>query len=40
LTAEQAEGIKKIADEKGKADWALALDLKDNVCCIAPPPFR
>ncbi|MGC9977214.1 MAG: YiiD C-terminal domain-containing protein [Syntrophales bacterium] len=38
LTPEQAEGIKKIADETGKADWTLNLEAKDeqgNVCCIA-----
>jgi thioesterase domain-containing protein len=43
MTPEQAEGIKKIADETGKADWALDLELKDeqgNVCCIAHANFQ
>ena len=38
IPPEQAEGIKKIADETGKADWTLDLEVKDeqgNVCCIA-----
>lgn len=38
ITPEQAEVIKKIADETGKADWTLDLEVKDeqgNVCCIA-----
>jgi thioesterase domain-containing protein len=43
MTPEQAEGIKKIADETGKADWALDIELKDeqgNVCCIAHANFQ
>lgn len=43
MTPEQAEGIKKIADETGKVDWALDLELKDeqgNVCCIAHANFQ
>jgi thioesterase domain-containing protein len=43
MTPEHAEGIKKIADETGKADWALDLELKDeqgNVCCIAHANFQ
>ena len=43
MTPEQAEGIKKIADETGKADWALDLELKDeqgNICCIAHANFQ
>jgi thioesterase domain-containing protein len=43
MTPEQAEGIKKITDETGKADWALDLELKDqqgNVCCIAHANFQ
>jgi thioesterase domain-containing protein len=38
MTPEQAERIKKITDETGKADWALDMELKDeqgNACCIA-----
>ena len=43
MTPEQAEGIKKMTDETGKADWALDLELKDeqgNVCCIAHANFQ
>jgi thioesterase domain-containing protein len=43
MTPEQAEGIKKIADETGKADWALDLELKDeqeNICCIVHCTFQ
>lgn len=43
MTAEQAERIKKITDETGKADWALDLELMDeqgNVCCIAHANFQ
>ena len=43
MTSEQAEGIKKIADETGKADWALDLELKDeqgNICCIVHCTFQ
>ena len=43
MTPEQAEGIKKIADETGKADWALDLELKDeqgNICCIVHGNFQ
>jgi thioesterase domain-containing protein len=43
MTHEQAEGIKKIADETGKADWTLDLELKDeqgNVCCIVHGNFQ
>jgi thioesterase domain-containing protein len=38
IPPEQAERIKKIADETGKVDWTLDLEVKDeqgNVCCIA-----
>ena len=43
INPEQAEGIKKIADETGKADWTLDLELKDdqgNVCCIVHGNFQ
>ena len=43
MTPEQAERIKKITDETGKADWALDMELKDeqgNVCCIAHADFQ
>ena len=43
MTPEHAEGIKKIADETGKADWALDLELKDeqgNICCIVHCTFQ
>ena len=43
MTPEQAEGIRKTADETGKANWALDLELKDeqgNVCCIAHANFQ
>jgi thioesterase domain-containing protein len=43
MTPEQAEGIKKIADETGKADWALDLELKDeqgNICCVVHCIFQ
>ena len=43
MNPEQAEGIKKIADETGKADWALDFELKDdqgNVCCIVHGNFQ
>jgi thioesterase domain-containing protein len=43
MNPEQAEGIKKIADETGKADWTLDLELKDdqgNVCCIVHGNFQ
>jgi thioesterase domain-containing protein len=43
MTPEQAEGIKKLTDEIGKADWTLDLELKDeqgNVCCIVHGNFQ
>ncbi|MGA3207902.1 MAG: YiiD C-terminal domain-containing protein [Syntrophales bacterium] len=43
MTSEYVEGIKKIADETGKADWALDLELKDeqgNICCIVHCTFQ
>jgi thioesterase domain-containing protein len=43
MAPEQAEGIKKITDETGKADWALDLEPRDeqgNVCCIAHATFQ
>ena len=43
LTPDQAEGIKRIADEAGKADWPLDLELKDeqgNICCIVHGNFQ
>jgi thioesterase domain-containing protein len=43
MSPEQAEGIKKIADETGKADWALDLELKDeqgNICCFVHCTFQ
>ena len=43
MTSEQAEGIKKIADETRKADWPLDLELKDeqgNICCIVHCTFQ
>jgi thioesterase domain-containing protein len=43
MTPEQAEGIKKLTDETGKADWTLDLELKDeqgNVCCIVHGNFQ
>ncbi len=43
MTSEQAESIKRTADEAGKADWALDLELKDEqgkVCCIAHANFQ
>jgi len=39
----QAEQIKKITDETGKADWVLDLELKDekgDICCIAHGIFQ
>jgi thioesterase domain-containing protein len=43
MTPEQAEGIKNITDETGKADWPLDLELKDeqgNICCIVHCTFQ
>jgi len=43
MNTEQVEDIKRTADETGKADWALDLELKDeqgNVCCIAHANFQ
>jgi len=43
MPPEQAEEIKKITDETGKADWALDLELKDeqgNICCIVHCTFQ
>ena len=43
MLPEQAERIKKITDETGKADWTLDMELKDeqgNVCCIAHADFQ
>ncbi|MEN6319955.1 MAG: YiiD C-terminal domain-containing protein [Syntrophaceae bacterium] len=39
----QAEQIKKITDETGKADWDLDLELKDekgDICCVAHGIFQ
>lgn len=43
MTAELADGIKKIADETGKADWTSDFELKDeqgNVCCTVHGNFQ
>jgi hypothetical protein len=43
MSSEQAEGIKKIADATGKADWVLDLELKDeqgNICCFVHCTFQ
>jgi thioesterase domain-containing protein len=43
MSPEQAEGIKKIADATGKADWVLDLELKDeqgNICCFVHCTFQ
>jgi len=43
MPSAQAEQIKKITDETGKADWDLDLELKDTkgeVCCIAHGIFQ
>ena len=43
MSLEQAEGIRKTADETGKANWALDLELKDeqgNICCFAHCTFQ
>ncbi len=43
LTPEQVHGVRKIADEAGKADWPLDFELKDeqgNVCCIVHGNFQ
>lgn len=43
MTSEHAEKIKSIADETGKADWVLDLELKDekgDVCCIVHGIFQ
>ena len=43
MSPAQAEQIKSIADEAGKADWVLDLELKDakgDVCCIVHGIFQ
>jgi thioesterase domain-containing protein len=43
MSPAQAEQIKNIADETGKADWVLDLELKDakgDICCIAHGIFQ
>jgi hypothetical protein len=43
MTPEQAEQMKNLADEAGKADWSLDLELKDergDTCCIAHGIFQ
>lgn len=43
MTPEQAEQIKNMADEKGKADWIMNMELKDekgNICCIVRGNFQ
>jgi thioesterase domain-containing protein len=43
MPSAQAEQIKNITDETGKADWVLDLELKDekgDICCIAHGVFQ
>ncbi|HYA15134.1 MAG TPA: YiiD C-terminal domain-containing protein [Syntrophales bacterium] len=43
ISPAQAEQIRKITDEAGKADWVLDLELKDekgDICCIAHGTFQ
>ena len=43
MTPEQIERIRKIADEVGKSDWVMDLELKDeqgNVCGIVSGSFQ
>jgi thioesterase domain-containing protein len=43
LTLEQADGVGRIADQAGKADWPVDFELKDeqgNVCCIVHGDFQ
>lgn len=43
MTPAQAEQIKSITDETGKADWVLDIGLKDtkgDICCIAHDIFQ
>ena len=43
MTPEQAEHIKNITDETGKADWVLDLELKDamgGTCCFVHGIFQ
>ena len=43
MTSEQVEQMKSLADEKGKADWVMDLELKDergNICCVVRGNFQ
>jgi thioesterase domain-containing protein len=43
MSPAQAEQIKNLTDETGKADWVLDLELKDakgDICCIAHGIFQ
>ena len=43
MAPEQAEQIKKLTDDAGKADWVLDLELKDamgGACCIVHGIFQ
>jgi thioesterase domain-containing protein len=43
LTPDEVDGVRKIADEAGKADWSVDFELKDeqgNVCCIVHGNFQ
>jgi len=43
MTSEQAERIKRITDETGKADWTVDLELKDekgNICSVVHGIFQ
>jgi thioesterase domain-containing protein len=43
MTPEEAKRLKKMADDTGKADWVLNLELKDEqgkTCCIVNGNFQ
>jgi acyl-coenzyme A thioesterase PaaI-like protein len=43
MTSEQVKRMEKVADEAGKADWLMNLELRDekgSVCCIAHGNFQ
>jgi thioesterase domain-containing protein len=43
ITLEQVEQMKSLADEKGKADWVMDLELKNekgNICCVVHGNFQ
>jgi len=43
MSPEQIERLQKTADEAGKADWVMDLELKDeqgNICCLVHGNFQ